>query len=67
MSLIHAISPADGIRGCAWAWGVRAAHWILADCLQDAGCCAHNAGAIAHRMSHGGLFSDRTTAERWIA
>lgn len=67
MSLIVAISPENALRGCAWAWGVRAAHWILVDALEDAGYCQHNAGAIAHRISHGGLFSDRREAERWIA
>jgi len=67
MSLIVAISPENGRRGRAWAWGVRAAHWILVDALEDVGFRQYEAAGIAHRMSHGGLFSERSQAERWFA
>ncbi len=67
MSLIFAISQEDGRRGCAWAWGVRAAHWILVDALEEIGFRQHEAAGIAHRMSHGGMFSERAEAERWIS
>lgn len=67
MSLIAAISPDRAARGCAWAWAVRETHWIYVDQLERVGFCQHEAGAIAHKITHGGLFTfGRTDAERWF-
>ncbi len=67
MSLILEIDASNCRRGCAWAWAVSGAYLMLFDALEEIGFRERAAGDIAHRMTHGGMFSGRATAERWIA
>jgi hypothetical protein len=71
MSLIHEI-PAGRLigDGSAWGYGCRDVFWLLLYSLQVARSWpADVAATVAHRVTHGGLFStlDRRTPERWIA